>query len=91
MLDRYVDDYLYHTRVRPQINAELQAQGVAEHYWLAPQVARRANARVRELLTPLALSLLQRIYPQYRVRRLDIALPWPRTAEIRSEIELTPR
>lgn len=91
MLDRYVDDYLYHTRVRPQINAELQSQGVTEHYWLPPQVARRADARVREVLTPLALDLLQRIYPRYRARRLDIALPWPRTAEIRSEIELTPR
>jgi hypothetical protein len=46
-LDRYIDDYLYHTRVRPQINAELQSQGVGEHYWLAPDAARRAGARVR--------------------------------------------
>jgi hypothetical protein len=91
MLDRYIDDYLYHTRIRPQINAELSAQGVSEHYWLAPDVAQRANARVRQLITPLARELLQQIYPRYRARRLDIALPWPRTAEIRSEIVLAPR
>lgn len=91
MLDRYIDDYLYHTRVRPQVNAELQAQGVTEHYWLAPDVALRADARVRELMTPLARDLLRRIYPQYRAGRLDVFLPWPRTAEIKSEITLSAR
>lgn len=91
MLDRYIDDYLYHTRVRPQINAELTAQGVTEHYWLAPEVASRANSRVRELIMPLAHDLLHDIYPNYRAQRLDIALPWPRTAEIRSEITLSAR
>jgi hypothetical protein len=88
MLDRYIDDYLYHTRIRPQVNAELTAQGVTEHYWLAPEVAQRVNARVRELITPLAYDLLRRIYPRYRAARLDIRLPWPRTAEIQSEIRL---
>jgi len=88
MLDRYIDDYLYHTRVRPQINAELAVQGVTEHYWLDPQTARRANARVRALITPLAQALLKQIYPHYHPARLDIQLPWPRTAEIRSEITL---
>jgi hypothetical protein len=91
MLDRYIDDYLYHTRVRPQINAELSAQGVTEHYWLAPDVAQRADARVRELIAPLAQELLRSVYPRYKAKRLDVALPWPRTAEIRSEIVLAPR
>jgi hypothetical protein len=88
MLDRYIDDYLYHTRIRPQVNAELTAQGVTEHYWLAPDVALPANERVRGLITPLAYRLLHRIYPHYRATRLDIRLPWPRTAEIQSEITL---
>ena len=90
MLDRYIDDYLYHTRIRPQVNAELAAQGVTEHYWLAPDVAEHANLRVRELITPLARDLLRRVYPRYQAARLDIHLPWPRTAEIRSEIKLQP-
>lgn len=90
MLDRYIDDYLYHTRVRPQINDELRAQGVTEHYWLAPDVATRADARVREMITPLAENLLHRMYPRYHAMRFDIFLPWPRTAEIRSEITLSP-
>jgi hypothetical protein len=88
MLDRYIDDFLYHTKIRPQVNAELAAQGVTEHYWLAPDIAKRANARVQDLITPLARTLLRRIYPHYRAKRLEIFLPWPRTAEIRSEIEL---
>jgi hypothetical protein len=90
MVDRYIDDYLYHTQVRPQINAELAAQGVTEHYWLDAPAAMRANARVRELITPLAKNLLARIYPKYHATKLDIALPWPRTAEIRTEITLRP-
>lgn len=91
MLDRYIDDYLYHTRIRPQVNAELQARGETEHYWLAPDIALRADARVRELMTPLARDLLRRIYPQYHASLLDISLPWPRTAEIKSEITLSAR
>ena len=90
MLDRYVDDYLYHTRVRPQVNAELTAQGVTEHYWLDPETAARADARVRELIMPLAYDLLRRVYPRYHATTLRIELPWPRTAEIRSEIRLAP-
>jgi hypothetical protein len=89
MLDRYIDDYLYHTRIRPQINDELTKQGISEHYWLAPDVAGRANARVRGLITPLAQALLHRLYPHYDATRLAIYLPWPRTAEIRSEITLS--
>jgi hypothetical protein len=89
MLDRYIDDYLYHTRIRPQINAELAKQGITEHYWLSPDVAARANARVRELIMPLAQALLHRLYPHYDAARLNIYLPWPRTAEIRSEITLS--
>jgi hypothetical protein len=91
MMDRYIDDYLYHTRVRPQVNAELSMHGVTEHYWLDPQTASRANARVRELITPLAQELLARIYPHYHASKLQIELPWPRTAEIRTEITLEPR
>ena len=89
MMNRYIDDYLYHTRVRPQVNAELSAQGATEHYWLDPRVAARANARVRQMILPLARELVGRIYPNYRAEKLDIELPWPRTAEIRSEIRLT--
>ena len=87
-IDRYIDDYLYHTRVRPQVNAELSAQGVTEHYWLDPRVAASANDRVRQLIVPLARDLVRRIYPNYRVVELDIGLPWPRTAEIRTTIRL---
>jgi hypothetical protein len=61
-LDRYIDDYLYHTRVRPQINAELQSQGVGELTG-SRRTPRGGPARVSA----------------------------PRTAEIRTEIALTPR
>jgi hypothetical protein len=89
MFDRYIDDYLYHTDVRPRVNAELDEQGITQHYWLAPEAARYAGARVRDLMTPLAQRLFREIYPQYHLSRLRVELPWPRTDEIRSEIRVT--
>ncbi|MGP6157942.1 MAG: DUF4127 family protein, partial [Vulcanimicrobiaceae bacterium] len=86
MLDRFIDDDLYQTKVRPMINAELSARGVTEHYWLAPSVARKTESRVRELLLSLARTLAAQLYPRYRAVRLDVSLPWPRTFEIQSEI-----
>jgi Protein of unknown function (DUF4127) len=91
MLDRYIDDYLYHTDVRPRIEARLAAQGITAHWYLAPRVWRKANAEVRAAILPLARDLLRRVYPQYRAARLDVWLPWPRTFEIESDLQLVPR
>jgi Protein of unknown function (DUF4127) len=88
MLDRYIDDYLYHTHVRPRIDAALAARGITAHWYLAPNVWRETDAQVRAAMLPLARELLHRIYPQYRAVALDVRLPWPRTFEIESEIQL---
>jgi hypothetical protein len=89
MLDRYIDDYLYHCIVRPAINSELATRGITANWYLAPQVWHETNARVRASLLPMARTLLQQIYPQYRAAQLDVSLPWPRTFEIESTIELS--
>lgn len=88
MLDRYIDDYLYHTQVRPRIDADLAARGITAHWYLAPRVWRETDAAVRAAVVPMARELLRRIYPDYRAVRLDVRLPWPRTFEIESEIQL---
>jgi Protein of unknown function (DUF4127) len=88
MLDRYIDDYLYHTRVRPRIDAVLAARGITAHWYLAPRVWHATDAAVRAAMLPMARELLRRIYPQYRAVALDVRLPWPRTFEIESEIQL---
>ncbi len=88
MLDRYIDDYLYHTQVRPRVDAELAVRGITAHWYLSPIVWRETDAQVRAAVLPMARQLLQRIYPQYRAVRLDVRLPWPRTFEIESEIQL---
>jgi hypothetical protein len=91
MLDRYIDDYLYHDIVRPRVDAELAARGITAHWYLAPRVWRETDAQVRAELLPMARELLRRIYPQYRAAQLDVSLPWPRTFEIESTIRLVPR
>jgi len=88
MLDRYIDDYLYHCIVRPRIDAELAAHGVTAHWYLARRVWQETDAHVRADLLPMARELLRQIYPQYRAAQLDVSLPWPRTFEIESAIRL---
>jgi hypothetical protein len=91
MLDRYIDDYLYHDIVRPRVDATLAARGITAHWYLAPDVWRRADAQVRAELLPMAHELLRKIYPQYRAAQLDVSLPWPRTFEIESTVRLIAR
>jgi Protein of unknown function (DUF4127) len=88
MLDRYIDDYLYHCIVRPRINSELAARGITANWYLAPAVWHETDARVRADLLPMARELLRQIYPQYRAAQLKVTLPWPRSFEIESSIEL---
>jgi hypothetical protein len=88
MLDRYIDDYLYHDIVRPKIDAQLAARGITAHWYLAADVWRLADAQVRAELLPMAHELLRKIFPQYRAEQLDVSLPWPRTFEIESTIRL---
>jgi hypothetical protein len=90
MLDRFIDDYLYHDIVRPQLNAELASQGIEQHWYLAPSVATDADRRMQRLICPRARALLSELYPSYAARRLEIVMPWPRTDEIESRIELEP-
>ena len=47
---RFVDDYAFHDFVRPQLNAALDAQGIADHTLLAPAVAAATAQQDRALL-----------------------------------------
>jgi hypothetical protein len=88
MLDRYADDYAFHGFVRPQINAELNATGVADHTYLLPDAATFAASENRAELWPRALDLLRSIYPRYRDMGLTITLPWDRTFETELDVRL---
>ncbi|MBC5829505.1 MAG: DUF4127 family protein [Candidatus Eremiobacteraeota bacterium] len=91
MLDRYIDDYAFHVFVRPQLIASLDAQGIKDHTYLLSGAALDVDLANRELLWPRALSLLERIYPQYRNAGLVMTLPWDRTFETELDVRLLPR
>jgi hypothetical protein len=90
MLDRYADDYAFHDFVRPALNADLTARGIADHTYLLPDAASYAGSQNRAQLWPRALALLHSIYPLYRDMGLTIALPWDRTFETELDVRLVP-
>ncbi len=87
---RYLDDYLYHDVVRPELNAYLQSRGISDHTYLAPDVWADAQRQLQTLLLPRAHDLIRRTFPNYEVARLSVSLPWPRTFEMESEVRLVP-
>ncbi len=90
-LMRYVDDVAFHTRVRPQLNADLDAAGITDHTLLPPGAAQRTASENRALLWPDGLDLLARIEPQFRDAGFTITLPWDRTFETELDVRLAPR
>ncbi len=87
---RFLDDYVYHDFVRPDLNAALSAQGVSDHMLLAPTVAVAYVQRDRALLWARAQSLVDQLDPGYHIAALEIGLPWGRTFETSVEIGLAP-
>lgn len=87
---RFLDDYVYHDFVRPDLNAALSAQGVSDHMLLAPTVAIDYDERDRALLWARAQSLVGQLDPGYHIAALEIGLPWGRTFETSVEVGLAP-
>nr|MDQ6926801.1 DUF4127 family protein [Candidatus Eremiobacteraeota bacterium] len=86
-LMRYVDDIAFHADVRPQLNADLSAQGVSDHTYLLPDVARRTASENRAKLWRDGLELLGQI-GTFRDRGFTITLPWDRTFETELDLRL---
>ncbi len=89
-LMRYVDDVAFHANVRPQLNDDLSAQGVGDHTYLLPDVARSAASENRAKLWREGLDLLARIEPQFHDAGFTITLPWDRTFETELDVRLDP-
>jgi hypothetical protein len=87
---RYVDDVLFQKVVRPRLDADLAAAGIADHTYLLAPAAQQAAAENEALLRPLALALLAKIAPAHRALELGATLPWHRTFETRLDVRLTP-
>jgi Protein of unknown function (DUF4127) len=87
---RFVDDYAYHDFVRPDLNATLTAEGIADHMMLAPAVAAATAQRDRALLWSHAAEIVSQLDPGYHIAALDIGLPWDRTFETSVDVGLAP-
>jgi len=90
-LMRYIDDVAFHTDVRPQLNTDLSSQGVSDHTYLLPGVARAAASENRAKLWRDGLDLFAQIAPDYRDGGFTITLPWDRTFETELDLRLDPR
>jgi hypothetical protein len=87
---RFLDDYAFHDEVRPDLNATLTAQGIADHSLLSPEVAAAISQRDRALLWYDAEQILAQLDPGYHIAALEIGLPWSRTFETSVDIGIAP-
>jgi hypothetical protein len=87
---RFLDDYAFHDEVRPDLNATLTAQGIADHSLLTPEVAAAMSQRDRALLWYDAEQILAQLDPGYHIAALEIGLPWSRTFETSVDIGIAP-
>ena len=90
VVDRIVDDYAFHDYVRPQINAALSAQGIADHTYLLSEQAVPVADLNRAALWNRAAAILKQLYPAYHIAAIQITLPWNRTFETGIEVALAP-
>ncbi len=88
-LMRFIDDYGYHDLVRPVLNAQLKAHGLANMILLPPADAEIAGEN-RILLWNEAESVLSQLYPGYHIAAIRITLPWDRTFETKINIAIAP-
>ncbi len=86
---RFVDDYEFHDRVRPLLNAQLEAENV-DHMILLPPEAQSVAAENRALLWSDAIGVLRELYPDDHIAAMEITLPWDRTFETRIDVGLAP-
>ena len=87
---RFLDDYAFHDKVRPDLNATLAARGVTDHSMLAPGDAAATSERDRALLWGYAEAILARLDPGYHIAALSIGLPWDRTFETSIDVGIAP-
>jgi hypothetical protein len=88
--NRFLDDYIYHDEVRPDLNATLTAQGVVDHTYLTTDVAAPLAERNRALLWNRGETLLAQLYPGFHIAAIDITLPWDRTFETGIDARIAP-
>ncbi|HEY5258882.1 MAG TPA: DUF4127 family protein [Candidatus Baltobacteraceae bacterium] len=88
--DRILDDVGFHTVVRPDLNATLDAQGIADHTYLLPDVAAPISERNNALLWHQAQTILAQLYPDDHIAAMRITLPWNRTFETQIDVGLAP-
>ncbi len=88
--NRVLDDVIFHTEVRPDLNRTLDAQGVTDHTYLLPDVAAPLAERNRALIWGRARDVLKAMYPGDHIAAISVTLPWSRTFETEIDARLAP-
>jgi hypothetical protein len=87
---RFLDDYVFHDEVRPDLNAALAAAGVTDRTLLSQDVATPIAVRNRSLLWNRAEKILAQLDPGYHIAAITIELPWSRTFETSIDAAIAP-
>ncbi len=88
--NRMLDDYAFHDYVRPQLNAALTDEGIADHTYLLPEQAAPIAQVDNAALWNRGESLLAQLDPGYHIAAMNVTLPWNRTFETEIDAALAP-
>ncbi len=89
LLNRFADDYAYRLHVRSRLTGVLHDEGLEQTY-LLPGSSERMESGARSLMYRYIIRLKDRMYPERRLCRATITLPWQRTFETELVIKLEP-
>ncbi|MBV8117822.1 MAG: DUF4127 family protein, partial [Candidatus Eremiobacteraeota bacterium] len=87
---RFLDDYVFHDEVRIGLNAQLEADNVADRSLLPPDLTATLSAQNRAILWNRAEQLVAQLDPGYHIAAITIDLPWNRTFETKIDAALAP-
>ncbi|CCH03035.1 hypothetical protein FAES_5036 [Fibrella aestuarina BUZ 2] len=95
MLNRLLDDYTYHSIIRPKANKRCRANQW-NAYRLTPEQTAAVEAYCQQELTPIASEVAAEFFPKASgrscsINNLRFSLPWNRTFEAEIDFDVTDR
>lgn len=79
---RFLDDYVFHDEIRPNVSLALAARGIRDDEPLEPRLLASVTTDCSAQLRWFAKRVLAELYPDYHLESMSVTLPWGRIFEV---------